>query len=221
MKMIIVGGGKLGKSLADILLDRKHEVGLIEKNIARCNRLADALDAEVFLGDGSHVEVLETAGAKNADCVMAVTGSDQDNLVVAQIVKHHFHAGKVIARVNDPRNIHTFHVLGIENTVCSTDVIASMIDQEADATNMHLIARINEGSADVCSIHLPKEGAALAGKALKEIDFPGGVLIISIIRNGALIVPGGATVFADGDEVIALTEEKSRRAFMRMIAEKT
>lgn len=217
--MIIVGGGKLGKSLADILLDRKHQVSLIEKNIARCGRLADELDAEVFLGDGSHVEILETAGAKDAHCVMAVTGSDQDNLVVAQIVKHHFHAGKVIARVNDPRNVNTFRVLGIENTVCSTDVIASMIDQEADATNMHLLARINEGSADVCSINLPEHGAALAGRSLKEIDFPAGILIISIIRNGNLIVPSGATVFQDGDEVIALTEEKSRRAFTRMIAQ--
>lgn len=83
MRMIVVGGGQAGRSLARLLLERRHEVCLIEKDRARCQKLADELDAAVFPGDGSTVSVLEAAGARRADCVMAVTGVDQVNLIAA------------------------------------------------------------------------------------------------------------------------------------------
>ena len=95
MRIVIVGGGKLGYHLATNMLESKHDVRLIEKNKLRCMRLANELDVEVICGDGTEIETLEEAGTQNADCFIAVTGQDQDNLVAAQLAKRQFKAVKV------------------------------------------------------------------------------------------------------------------------------
>ena len=218
MRMIIVGGGKAGWNLARILLERRHTVSLIERDRQRCEKLADDLDAAIFRGDGTNVAVLEAAGAQNADCFMAVTGSDQDNLVACQVAQDHFHAKKVISRVNDPRNIETFRVLGIRNTVSSTEVLTKMIEQEADLAHMHLIATLNQGTAGICSMTLP-EDTALDGVALKDISLPAGTLVISLIRRGVLTIPNGSTILQRGDELVAVSEDRSQKALMRALAE--
>ena len=218
MRMIIVGGGKAGWNLARILLERRHTVSLIERDRQRCEKLADDLDAAIFRGDGTNVAVLEAAGAQNADCFMAVTGSDQDNLVACQVAQDHFHAKKVISRVNDPRNIETFRVLGIRNTVSSTEVLTKMIEQEADLAHMHLIATLNQGKAGICSMTLP-EDTALDGVALKDISLPAGTLVISLIRRGVLTIPNGSTILQRGDELVAVSEERGQKALMRALAE--
>ena len=218
MRMVIVGGGKVGWNLARIMLERRHTVSLIERDRQRCEKLADDLDAAIFRGDGTNVAVLEAAGAQDADVFMTVTGSDQDNLVACQVAMEHFHAKKVISRVNDPRNIETFQVLGIGNTACSTEILTKMIEQEADLAHMHLIATLNQGKAGICSMTLPSN-TALDGVALKDIDLPGGTLVISLIRRGVLTIPNGSTTLQAGDELVAVSEDKSQKALMRALAE--
>ena len=220
MKMVIVGGGKVGWNLARIMLERRHTVSLIERDRQKCEKLADELDAAIFRGDGTNVAVLEAAGTQDADVFMTVTGSDQDNLVASQVARDHFHAKKVISRVNDPRNIETFRVLGIENTVCSTDILTKMIEQEADLAHMHLIATLNQGKAGICSMTLPSN-TALDGVALKDISLPRGTLVISLIRRGVLTIPNGSTILQAGDELVAVSEDKSQKALMRALAEVT
>ena len=220
MKMVIVGGGKVGWNLARIMLERRHTVSLIERDRQKCEKLADELDAAIFRGDGTNVAVLEAAGTQDADVFMTVTGSDQDNLVACQVARDHFHAKKVISRVNDPRNIETFRVLGIENIVSSTDILTKMIEQEADLAHMHLIATLNQGKAGICSMTLPSN-TALDGVALKDISLPRGTLVISLIRRGVLTIPNGSTLLQAGDEVVAVREEKSQKALMRALAEVT
>lgn len=220
MKMVIVGGGKVGWNLACIMLERRHTVSLIERDRQKCEKLADELDAAIFRGDGTNVAVLEAAGTQDADVFMTVTGSDQDNLVACQVARDHFHAKKVISRVNDPRNIETFRVLGIENIVSSTDILTKMIEQEADLAHMHLIATLNQGKAGICSMTLPSN-TALDGVALKDISLPRGTLVISLIRRGVLTIPNGSTLLQAGDELVAVSEEKSQKALMRALAEVT
>ena len=197
MKMVIVGGGKVGWNLARIMLERRHTVSLIERDRQKCEKLADELDAAIFRGDGTNVAVLEAAGTQDADVFMTVTGSDQDNLVACQVARDHFHAKKVISRVNDPRNIETFRVLGIENIVSSTDILTKMIEQEADLAHMHLIATLNQGKAGICSMTLPSN-TALDGVALKDISLPRGTLVISLIRRGCLPSPTVPPFFRPG-----------------------
>lgn len=217
MKMVVMGGGKTGRNLARALLDGRYEVSVIERDRARCRRLADELDVTVCRGDGTNVSVLEAAGTREADCFMAVTGVDQDNLVAAQLAKEYFLARKVIARVNDPRNVDTFRLLGIDNIVCSAEILTRMIEQEADQAHMHLIATLNQGRAGICSITLP-EDSALHGVALREIDFPSGSLVISVIRDGMLTIPNGSTVLERGDELVAVAGEKSQKTLVRLLS---
>jgi len=217
MKMVVMGGGKTGQNLARVLLDRRYEVSVIERDRVRCQRLADDLDVTVCRGDGTNISVLEAAGTREADCFMAVTGVDQDNLVAAQLAREYFLAKKVIARVNDPRNVDTFRLLGIENIVCSADILTRMIEQEADQAHMHLIATLNQGKAGICSMTLP-EDSALHGVALREIKFPSDSLVISMIRDGVLTIPNGSTVLEEGDELVAVAGEKSQKALVKLLS---
>lgn len=219
MRMMIVGGGKAGRSLARVLLERRHEVSLIEKDPARCGELADDLGAAVFVGDGTNVSVMESAGAKNADCLMAVTGVDQDNLVAAQLAQGRFGIKKVIARVNDPRNAETFRALGIRDVVSSTEIVVQLIEQEADAAHMHLIASLEQGKGEIVSMTLPYD-TAWQDMALKDVDIPKGALIISLIRGGDLTIPNGSTVLRAGDELVAVSEGRCRKALRKALSER-
>ena len=202
MRIVIVGGGKLGYHLATIMLDRKHDVRLIEKNKLRCMRLANELDVEVICGDGTEIETLEDAGTQNADCFIAVTGQDQDNLVASQLAKRQFKAIKVIARANDPRNMDALRILG-------ADIV--------DIAEMHLLATLNKGRAGICTMTLPPD-TALEGVTLKDVDLPESSLVISIVRGDAMMIPNGNTVIHANDEIVAVCEGKKQ--LLRVLRER-
>lgn len=217
MRIVIVGGGKLGNNIASNMLERKYNVKLIEKDKAKCMKLANNLDAEVIFGDGTELELLEEAGTRDADCFIAVTGSDQDNLVASQLAKKEFHAKKVIARANDPRNLEALRTLGSDIAVSSTEIITNMIEQEVDSAEMHLLATLNKGRAAICAITLP-EGSSLGGIALKDLVLPKGSLIISIVRGETMIIPNGYTIFHPNDEVVAVCEGSSQKDLIKILS---
>ena len=219
MRIVIVGGGKLGYHLATIMLDRKHDVRLIEKNKLRCMRLANELDVEVICGDGTEIETLEDAGTQNADCFIAVTGQDQDNLVASQLAKRQFKAIKVIARANDPRNMDALRILGADIVVSSTEIITNLIEQEVDIAEMHLLATLNKGRAGICTMTLPPD-TALGGVTLKDVDLPESSLVISIVRGDAMMIPNGNTVIHANDEIVAVCEGKSQKQLLRVLRER-
>ena len=219
MRIVIVGGGKLGYHLATIMLDRKHDVRLIEKNKLRCMRLANELDVEVICGDGTEIETLEDAGTQNADCFIAVTGQDQDNLVASQLAKRQFKAIKVIARANDPRNMDALRILGADIVVSSTEIITNLIEQEVDIAEMHLLATLNKGRSGICSMTLPPD-TALEGVTLKDVDLPESSLVISIVRGDAMMIPNGNTVIHANDEIVAVCEGKSQKQLLRVLRER-
>ena len=219
MRIVIVGGGKLGYHLATIMLYRKHDVRLIEKNKLRCMRLANELDVEVICGDGTEIETLEDAGTQNADCFIAVTGQDQDNLVASQLAKRQFKAIKVIARANDPRNMDALRILGADIVVSSTEIITNLIEQEVDIAEMHLLATLNKGRAGICTMTLPPD-TALEGVTLKDVDLPESSLVISIVRGDAMMIPNGNTVIHANDEIVAVCEGKSQKQLLRVLRER-
>ena len=219
MRIVIVGGGKLGYHLATIMLDRKHDVRLIEKNKLRCMRLANELDVEGICGDGTEIETLEDAGTQNADCFIAVTGQDQDNLVASQLAKRQFKAIKVIARANDPRNMDALRILGADIVVSSTEIITNLIEQEVDIAEMHLLATLNKGRAGICTMTLPPD-TALEGVTLKDVDLPESSLVLSIVRGDAMMIPNGNTVIHANDEIVAVCEGKSQKQLLRVLRER-
>lgn len=216
MKIVIVGGGKLGHQIAGSMLERKYTVKLIEKEKAKCVRLANELDAEVICGDGTEIEVLDAAETRNADCFIAVTGSDQDNLVASQLARIEFKAKKVIARANDPRNLDALRTLGTGIVVSSTEIITNLIEQEVGASGMHLLATLNKGKASICAITLA-ENTALNGTALKDITLPEGSLIVSIVRGDDMMIPNGLTKIRAGDEIVAVCMGDSQREIMKIL----
>ena len=216
MKIIIMGGGKLGFHLATNMLDRKYDVRLIERDRVKCKRLVNKLDGEIIHGDGTELEVLENADTMNADCFIAVTGTDQDNLVACQLAKREFHVKKVIARANNPRNMKALRTLGADIAVSSTEIITRLIEQEVDVAEMHLLATLNKGRAGICAITLP-EDTALDGKMLKDLVLPQGSLIISVVRGEKMVIPNGFTVIHAGDEIVAVCEGQSQKQLMRAL----
>ncbi|NLJ30058.1 MAG: TrkA family potassium uptake protein [Clostridiales bacterium] len=219
MRIVIVGGGKLGHQIAVNMLEKHHDVRLIEKDKLKCMRLANELDAEVICGDGTEIEVLDEAGSNNADCFIAVTGSDQDNLVASQLAKMQFHARKVIIRANDPRNLRALRTLSSAIAVSSTEIITQLIEQEVDTAEMHLLATLNKGKAAICAMVLP-EGSRLEGVLLKDVPLPKGSLVISILRNDSMIIPNGFNALHTGDEIVAVCEGESRKNLMKILGDK-
>src|ERR687887_2388681 len=133
MYVLITGGGKIGANLARSLLrdGHGHEVTLIEQRRDRYEQLEHEFEHQVQLGDATEIHVLERAGiARPPDVVAAVTGDDEDNLIICQLAREKYGVPKVIARVNDPRNQQHFDLLGIGQTVCATSNILALVEHE-------------------------------------------------------------------------------------------
>lgn len=220
MRIVIVGGGKLGRQLARNMLERKNEVHLVEKTRGLCKALANELQIEVICGDGTEIEVLERAHTKGCDCFLAVGGTDQDNLVACQLAKKKFHVPKVIARANDPRNIETLRTLGPDIVVSSTEIITNLIEQEVDVAQMHMLATLNRGRASICAMTLPAN-AWVVGQTLRDLPLPSGSLVISVVRGEKMIIPNGETVFAPGDEIVAVCEGRVQHKLENMLIKRT
>ena len=216
MHIVIVGGGKVGRYLASSLIERKNTITVIERNRSHCQHLANMVDAEVILGDGTQPQTLQEAGIEHADCLVAVTGSDETNLVAVQLAKQQFHVPKAIARTNDPRNLETMRALGVDIPVSSTGIITRLIEQDIGAAEMHLLATLNKGRARICTIVLP-EDTHLHQKHLRDIRLPSGSLIVSIVRKDSMIIPNGSTILQAGDEVVAVCEGASEMALLKAL----
>ena len=211
MRVVIVGGGKLGYYLAQNLTEKEYEVGLIEKDKAKCEKLANDLGIEVLCGDGTEIQALLDAGISKAKFFVAVTGRDQDNLVSSQLVKRKFAVDKVIARANNPRNLEILRELGVDNAVSSTEIITHLIEQQIDSTGMQLLASLNKGQSAICALTIPLY-AKVEGTAIKDINLPPSSLIISVVRNEKLIIPQGDTVLYSGDEIVAVCEAYGQKS---------
>lgn len=216
MKIVIVGGGKIGFYLASNMLERKYDVRLIERDRRKCMMLANELDVEIICGDGTELDYLEQAGTFGADCFIAVTGSDQDNLVASQLAKKEFQVRKVIARANNPRNLKVLRTLGADIAVSSTEIITRLIEQEVDVAEMHLLATLNKGRAGICAITLPPD-TVLDGMMLKDLTLPNGSLVISVVRGETMMIPNGMTVIHANDEIVAVCEGEGQKQLMRVL----
>src|SRR3989339_1881163 len=130
MKIIIIGGGKIGYYLAKTLIPFKHDITLIEEQKELCIKVANELNINVLSGDGTNIEILTEAKASEANVFIAVSGKDEVNLIACQLAKRNFGVKRTISRVNNPKNISVFETLGVDFAVSSTSIIADLIEQE-------------------------------------------------------------------------------------------
>ncbi len=216
MYIIVAGGGKIGFYLAKELINQGHEVLVIEKDRHRVEFIVNELGQVAMQGMADEASVLGEAGAGRADVVVAVTGDDEDNLVICQVAKKRFRVPRTIARINDPRNEEIFRLLGIDATVSTTDVILGVIEQEIPAEALKPLVRLRHADVEVVEAVIPP-GAAVIGKPLRELPLPADSNIAIIIRSGASIFPTGSTTLEAGDEVVALTRSAHEEELRRML----
>ena len=211
MYVILIGGGKVGYYLTRTLLGEGHEVLLVEKNRQRAQLLADEFGDVVHRGDGCEVRVLEELGMNRADCVVAVTGHDEDNLITCQLAKRKFQVPRTIARVNNPKNEEIFRLLGIDDTLSSTRIIFSLIEQEVETGEVVFLSALKRGKIELVAAELSPD-SPVVGKLLKDIHLPGESVVAAIIREEHIVLPSGTTPFQIEDTVIALTHPEDEPA---------
>lgn len=215
MKIIISGGGKVGYYLVKMLTEHGYNVTLIEESSDRCRACANELDAEVICGDGTRAEVLQEAGAKQADAVIAVMGQDENNLVCCQMAKELYGVKKTVAKVNNPRNTETMKKLGIDIVVSATDNIIHALEKEVDISAIKEILPLGNGIS-MLEITLP-EKTPLEDVSLMELTLPQQCNIFLIQRDGSTIIPRGYTKLKGGDVLMAAVHEKDEKELARAL----
>lgn len=216
MYLIVVGGGKVGYYLTQTLLSEGHELLLIEKNPRKCEIYEERFGSIVMNGDGAEASTLEAAGAARADVIIAVTGDDEDNLIICQVARQKFNVPRAISRVNNPKNEDVFKRLGITVTVSQTNVILHLIEQQIPEQNVLHLMTLRHAEIDIVNVRVSKD-SPVVGRSLAEITLPRDCVLSAITRGPDVIIPTGQTILQAGDEVIAVTHRDSEHALREML----
>ena len=218
MYVIIAGGGKVGANIARSLIVMQHEVTVVEQRRDRVAQLEEEFGHAAMLGDATEIAVLERAGiARPPDLVLAVTGDDEDNLVIAQLAREGYGVAKIIARVNDPRNQETFDLLGIMLTVCATSGLLGLVEHEVPEHGLVRLLELRREGLEVVEVQVLADSPA-AGKRVAGLALPDGSRLVSVMRDGTAELAVDETVIHPGDQVVAIlkpgAEEQLRRALV-------
>ncbi len=205
MYALLVGGGKVGWNLARELIARGNEVTAIESSQRRYATVEEELEHAVQYGDGSELWVLERSGIERADMVIAVTGDDEDNILICQVAREKYGVDRVIARCNNPRNLEHFELLGVKPAVSATDLILRLIEHEVPKYGLVHLLDLPQERLEIIELEVAP-GSPAAGSEVKGLGLPDGVLVISILRDGDGFVPRGDSLIEAGDEVLLVLD---------------
>ncbi len=219
MYILIAGGGKVGANLMRALLRMGHEVTLIEQRRARYEALEEEFGHQVQNGDATELYVLKRAGVERpAELVLAVTGDDEDNMIVAQVAREKFGVPKVIARVNDPRNQPHFDLLGISPTVSATETVLALIEHEVPEHELVHLLELRKENLEIVEVQIDRDSPS-AGKRVEQLSLPEGSRLISVMRNGRSEIAVGQTTLEPGDQLLAILqpgmEDELRKVLLR------
>ena len=206
MYVLIAGGGKAGANVMRTLLRNGHEATIIEQDRNRFERLEAEFEHQAMQGDATELFVLEKAGVKRPpDLVLALTGDDEDNMVIAQIAKEKYGVPKVIARVNDPRNQPHFDLLGISPTVCATSSILGLVEHEVPEHDLVHLLELRKENLEIVEVQIDKSSPC-AGTTVEKLRLPEGARLISVMRDGKAEIAVGKTELKPGDQVLAVLQ---------------
>src|SRR5204863_4822494 len=183
----------------------------------RFNALEAEFEHQVLKGDATELYVLERGGIRRPpDIVVAVTGDDEDNLVICQLAKEKFDVPKVIARVNDPRNQAYFDLLGISPTVCATSGILALVEHEVPEHDVIHLLELRKENLEIVEVMIDKDSPS-AGKRVERLQLPEGARLISVMRDGAAEIAVGSTTLKAGDQVLAILEPGKEDELRRVL----
>jgi trk/ktr system potassium uptake protein len=215
--LLIAGGGKVGSNLARTLIRDGHEVTLIEQRTTRFDMLEAEFEHQVHKGDATELFVLERAGIKRPpDIVVAVTGDDEDNIIICQLARERYGVETVIARVNDPRNQAYFDLLGISPTVSATSAIMALIEHEVPEHGLIHLLELKKENLEIVEVTVGAK-AACAGKTIDKVVLPEGSRLIAVVRNGDSKIAEGSMLLEPGDSVFAVLEPGKEDELRRVL----
>jgi trk system potassium uptake protein len=200
MRVVVVGGGKVGGYVARQLAGTGHAVTVIELMARRAQDLADDGGLLVIQGDGTNVEILRSAQVGRADWLLAVTGQDEVNLVACELGST-LGAARTLARLNEPRNRATFAALDIP-VVAVTDLIGEVIERELDDRRLDRLTILGGGTLSLVEVSVPD---GMTPRRVEEIPLPGEAVLVAVRSGTVTTIPGGDTVIHSGDRVVAVT----------------
>lgn len=204
MKVAIAGAGNVGTFLAEDLAASGHEVLLIEKDPDLAAKLHPVPGVQVLAADACEVSSLQDAQLDEVDVCVAVTGGDEDNLVISLLAKQEFAVPRVIARVNHPKNHWLFNESwGIDVAVSQPHLLSALVEEAVSVGSLVRLLQFEGGNTRLVEVTLAA-GSAVAGTSIGEAGLPRGSSVVAVVRDGRVVVPRSDTVLAVGDEVLLL-----------------
>lgn len=208
-KILIIGGFRKARSLAHSLLMKGYDVTVINKDYEDCEKLAEVSKLNVIYGDGNKRFILEEAGAADCQIAVALTASDEVNLVICEMCKQFFHVKKTVALLNDPSKTHFFYQMGIDRVVCALNMITNIMEEQAIMDEMTKMIPMNEDRIHVMEVTIPKD-AKVSGKKLWELNLSKEIIIGCILRGDESLIPRGDTRIKEGDVLLVITSDASK-----------
>jgi trk system potassium uptake protein TrkA len=211
MNIIIVGGGKTGVYVANLLLANHCRVKVMESRRSVLEKLNEELPKDcIFEGSGTDPKMMENAGINAADVLVCATGEDETNLVASTIGKFEFDVPRVIARVNNPHNAWMFNTgMGVDVSINQADLMGHIILEGIDMYDMTTLLKLERGNASIIQIHV-SETSSVNGKKIKDLSIPDNAIIISLMRGQDNMITKGDTVIHAGDDLLAMADEATQ-----------
>lgn len=220
MKVMIIGGAKVGAYLANYLFQAGHEVKLIEIRRDVVEHLAQYHFPEdsVSIGSGTDPDFLESAGIRQMQVLAAVTGDDEVNLVSTNLARFEFNVPRTIARINHPENAWMFRPdMGVDVALNQADLMGKMIAEEMSMGDMMFLLKLRKGLFSLVEEKVAPDSYAV-GKKISELKLPEQCVLTAVLRKGELIVPHGNLELQPADEVLALVHESQCGALAGLLA---
>jgi len=211
MYIVIMGGGKMGLSLASFLISDGHDVTLIENDQGLCDIAASELDAMIICGNGTTDKVLKEANIEDADVFVAATGNDEVNLLSCILVNE-YKIPKIIARVSDITHSHAFKDVGITSVVSPELTTASYVEKLIIRPKIADLVLMGKGDAELLDIKLENEKSI--GKTIGDVSPDDNFIIVAIYENGNLLIPKPEMVLKEGMKISILVKTKYAQKIM-------
>lgn len=206
MYVIIMGLGRVGLSLANLLIEDGYDLTLIDDNEALCNEAAAELDALVICGNGTNSKLLEESNVEDADFFIATTGNDEANLLSCILVKK-YDVPNIIARVSNPDHEEAFKAVGIDNVISPEITAAEYLKNIVTKPNVADLITLGEGDAEILDMTITND--RIVGKRIEEVSPTKDYIIIATYPNGKLVVPQKDNIISRGEKVSVLVKRGS------------
>jgi len=216
MRVAIAGAGKVGRSIAGELLGHDHDVLLIDEDPS--NFRADLEGAVWLQGDACEISTLEEARLPTCQVMIAATGDDKVNLVISLLSKTEYGVPRVVARVNHPKNEWLFNeAWGVDVAVSTPRMLSALVEEAVSVGDIVRLMEFEQGAANLVEITLPPT-APVVGNPVGDVSLPADTALVTIVRDGRVIVPSSDDPLEAGDELLFVTSAAAEQELQELFS---